>query len=62
MKNIRLQVQDNGRGFDPAEVSSEHLGLGIMRERADAIGADLILDTEIGRGTEVVVEWCADGA
>ena len=56
-EKIRLSVQDNGRGFDPAEISSENLGLGIMRERVDAIGADLTIDTQIGRGTEVIAEW-----
>jgi len=41
-------------------VSPEHLGLSIMRERAEAVGATLTVKSEIGRGTEVVVEWTMD--
>lgn len=52
-----LSVRDDGRGFDPERVSSDHLGLGIMAERAEAVGATFAVDTEIGRGTEIRVEW-----
>ena len=34
------QVEDDGDGFDPAGVPPGHLGLSIMQERADRIGAD----------------------
>lgn len=46
---VELQIRDDGRGFDPADVSAVHLGLGIMRERADAIGAELQIESGIGR-------------
>lgn len=36
---IDLEIEDDGVGFDPATVSSKHLGLDIMRERAQEIGA-----------------------
>jgi signal transduction histidine kinase len=54
---VSLRIRDNGRGFDPASVPPEHLGLGIMRERAAAVGARLTIRSEVGRGTEIVVEW-----
>ena len=40
---VDLEVGDDGRGFDPdpALVPSGHFGLGMMRERADALGATL---------------------
>lgn len=56
-KQVELRVNDDGRGFDPEDVAPESLGLGIMRERAEAIGATLTVESEIGRGTEVMVTW-----
>ena len=56
---VELRISDDGRGFDPEGIPPESLGLGIMRERAEAIGATLIVGSEVGRGTEVVVEWSA---
>jgi signal transduction histidine kinase len=55
-----LSIQDNGRGFNPAEVSSERLGLGIMHERASAIGATLTIKSQPGQGTLVTVSWSPD--
>ena len=54
---VKLQVADDGRGFDPASIPPDHLGVGIMRERAEAIGAMLTVESEIGHGTEVVALW-----
>lgn len=54
-----LIISDDGRGFDPTSVSHAHLGLGIMRERADAIGAVLTVKSDMGRGTIVEVNWTA---
>ena len=54
---VELRIADNGRGFDAARVCSGHLGLGIMRERAEAIGARLAIDSARGRGTSVTVTW-----
>ncbi len=52
-----LSVTDDGRGFDPDAVTSEHFGLGIMRERAAAIGANLSVRSEAGEGTTIELEW-----
>ena len=41
----RLEVADNGSGFEPAAVAGEHYGLVGMRERADAIGAQLAIES-----------------
>jgi signal transduction histidine kinase/ligand-binding sensor domain-containing protein len=54
---VELRIHDDGRGFDPGDVSADHLGLDIMRERADAIGARLEITSEPGRGTQILVEW-----
>jgi signal transduction histidine kinase len=52
-----LDIWDDGRGFDPGRVGPDHLGLGIMRERAEAIGAHLQIETEAGNGTRVSLSW-----
>ncbi len=54
---LELSITDDGRGFDPAAVQPDSLGLDIMRERADAIGARLTVHSEIGAGTQVTVFW-----
>jgi PAS domain S-box-containing protein len=51
--NIELRIQDNGGGFDTNAVAAGHLGLIIMRERAEAVGAKLEIDATPGRGTDV---------
>ncbi len=53
----QLTVHDNGRGFIIDEVTAEHLGLTIMNERADAIGARLEIESRLGEGTTVTVSW-----
>jgi len=54
---VELCVRDDGRGFDPKSVPPESLGLGIMRERAAAVGAALEIESRAGEGTRVVVTW-----
>lgn len=54
---IRLAVRDNGRGFNPQDVSLESLGLGIMHERAAKIGASLTIKSTIGEGTHIELIW-----
>ncbi|HEY6930109.1 MAG TPA: ATP-binding protein [Thermoanaerobaculia bacterium] len=54
---LRLIVEDDGIGFDLAAVHrGEHLGLAIMRERVEALGGTLLIETECGSGTSVIVE------
>jgi signal transduction histidine kinase len=58
---IELEVEDDGRGFDPFEMSAgAGFGLLSMRERAAELGADLTLESAPGCGTRVRValpEW-----
>jgi nitrate/nitrite-specific signal transduction histidine kinase len=54
---VELVVVDDGRGFDPDMISPENLGLGIMQERADALGLELKIDSSRGQGTQVCVVW-----
>jgi signal transduction histidine kinase len=53
---LRLIVNDNGKGFDVnalAEDDVDKLGIRGMRERADLISAELIVDSEPGKGTTI---------
>jgi signal transduction histidine kinase len=53
----RLEVRDNGRGFNPNSSRPGSLGLGIMRERAESIAAQLTLESRPGGGTKLVLTW-----
>ena len=52
-----LCIEDNGRGFDTKQLSAQRFGLRIMQERAAAVGAQLELDSQLGRGTRVSLKW-----
>jgi signal transduction histidine kinase/ligand-binding sensor domain-containing protein len=56
-ERVEMSVFDNGCGFNLDEVSSNHLGIAIMRERAQAIGAKLTINTQPGQGTQIHVRW-----
>jgi len=58
---VELVVSDDGRGFDPAAVGPEQLGLRIMGERAQAVGATLCVTAGVGQGTVIAVTWPANG-
>jgi two-component system nitrate/nitrite sensor histidine kinase NarX len=54
----RFTVADDGRGFDPARNESDsHLGLTIMRARAERCGGRLVIDSAPGLGTRVIVQF-----
>jgi signal transduction histidine kinase len=56
---VRLEICDDGVGFDPASVSGDRYGLAGMVERAQLIGADLQVDAQPGQGTRIVMEASA---
>lgn len=55
LADTELVIADDGRGFDVADIPPNSLGLGIMRERADQIGADFRIESQIGEGTTITV-------
>ena len=59
-EEVELRVSDDGCGFDSSSVPSDRLGLGIIRERTQAIGATLEIESEPGEGTRVSVVWTSD--
>jgi PAS domain S-box-containing protein len=54
---VVLHIQDDGCGFDPEQAPPDRLGLAIMRERADAVGALLSLQSQPGSGTQITLAW-----
>jgi GAF domain-containing protein len=56
-RGVNLEVNDNGRGFDTSDIEPGELGLGIMHERAKAIGASLNIESQLGHGTQIRAVW-----
>jgi signal transduction histidine kinase len=57
-ERVFLQVKDQGIGFDPETLntSQDHMGLSGMKERVEAMGGILTIDSHPGQGTRVMVE------
>jgi signal transduction histidine kinase len=55
--SVELRVIDDGRGFAPESIPPGHLGVSMMRERAEAIGATLAIHSQPGQGTALKVVW-----
>jgi signal transduction histidine kinase len=52
-----LEVQDDGRGFDPVTANASHrLGLASMRERSHAVHGRITVASEPGQGTTIRME------
>lgn len=52
---VVVDVHDNGRGFVPDRPPARGVGLAAMRERAEAVGGTLTIESAPGEGTTVVV-------
>ena len=53
---VRLVVEDDGKGFDDSEILSEsQLGLVGMRERAHLVGGSMTLESSPGHGTTICI-------
>lgn len=54
---VVLDVQDDGVGFDASRTgSASGVGLKVMRERAEALGGTLTLESDHGQGTTLAAE------
>lgn len=60
---IRLEVEDNGVGFDAEEISNKqgHYGLIGMRERVRILGGEMHISSTLGVGTTVTVSIPENG-
>ena len=60
----RIEVRDDGDGFDAGQAAARgetHVGLRIMRERAERLGATLTLAAVPGQGTKVTLSLPESG-
>jgi signal transduction histidine kinase len=58
--SVELLIRDNGAGFDKSSMKPSNLGLRIMTERAQAIQAQVEVDSIPGKGTAVCLRWSPD--
>jgi two-component system sensor histidine kinase DegS len=49
---IRLDVEDNGKGFDPVTLGDDQVGLGIkiIEERTEMLNGELLIESALGEG------------
>jgi len=55
---IRVCIEDDGRGFDDTlrdNGTGRGFGLNIMRERASDIGASISIESELGKGSRIIL-------
>lgn len=57
---VRVDIVDNGHGFNVAEVDGRpaglgHIGLSAMRRRVEELGGDIVIESSPGSGTAVSV-------
>lgn len=50
---LRIEIEDRGVGFDPAQIKDHHFGLEGIRERARLMGGRATIKSFVGRGTIV---------
>lgn len=56
----RVEIADDGCGFDPSNIGRgefPRFGLTSMRERVEAIGGTFTIESAVGRGTRVQIEF-----
>jgi PAS domain S-box-containing protein len=58
--SIELHIRDDGKGFDPEIILSGHYGVGMMKERAEAVGATVSITSQPRHGTELIMLWTKD--
>ena len=54
LDELRIEVEDRGSGIAAAVDDDPHLGLRLMRSRAERIGGTIEIDSKPGSGTRVV--------
>jgi signal transduction histidine kinase len=65
-QRLRVRIRDDGRGIDPQLLCTEglsgHYGLRGMRERAQSLGGELTIWSEVSSGTEIDLTVPSSGA
>ncbi|MCB0094526.1 MAG: sensor histidine kinase [Caldilineaceae bacterium] len=59
-EQIHVVVEDDGCGFDLATAAGAengyHIGLNVMRERAEEVGGQFAINSQPGRGAKVIID------
>ncbi len=53
---VLITIEDNGKGFDVLNVKAGGLGLVGLKERAQLLNGEFLIDSKIGEGTKIRVE------
>lgn len=58
-KFVAIEITDNGKGFDQDNAPIEKRGFGLtgLKERAQLLDGDLLIDSKIGDGTKISVSF-----
>ena len=59
-----ILIEDDGVGFDETEINpspGRHLGLNILKDRAQQINGNITIDSEPGEGTRISLQFNPDG-
>jgi signal transduction histidine kinase len=54
---LLLTIRDDGAGFIVGQPRKSGMGLKSMRERAELIGGELIIDSRLGVGTKIILKY-----
>lgn len=55
-RGLYIFISDDGCGFEPEEINDKkHFGIKGMKKRADLIGAQLVVDSAPGEGTQIKI-------
>lgn len=55
---LQVRIRDDGKGFRPSRISKNRLGIQTsIIQRARSVNARALVNSEPGRGTEVILEW-----
>ncbi len=58
VRSVEMRIRDDGAGFNTGKSSAPgHYGLGMMRERAEAVRAELTVSSQPRHGTEIKLHW-----
>lgn len=56
--SVRVEISDDGVGFDLAKVPAKRLGLRVsLGERMRSVEGDAVVESTVGRGTRVTLQW-----
>ncbi len=54
---LLLTIRDDGEGFQVDQPRKTGMGLKSMKERAELIGGELVIDSRVGQGTKIILKY-----